>query len=123
GLAKRLKVRRPRASDPDSTARTALVDFCESGQPALTTAGVMQHFAGTPFEQTLVGVLTAGESEALAGELLEVQLVEGVKRYWLNAQKRGMQTSADGLGPDLSPEEAERARQRQLMRDRLAGGP
>ncbi len=82
----------------------------------------MQHFSGSPHEQTLVSALTAGESGALDGELLEVQLVEGVKRYWLNARKRGEGEESSDDAPDLSPEEAERARQRKMMRDRLGGG-
>ena len=84
----------------------------------------MQYFSGSSHEQTLVSALTAGENDGLEGELLEIQLVEGVKRYWLNAQKRGDGEGSRRDAPvDLSPEEAERARQRQLMRDRLAGSP
>ena len=57
----------------------------------------------------------------ISGELLEVELVEGVKRYWLNARKRGEGEESPDDAPDLSPEEAERARQRRMMRDRLEG--
>jgi hypothetical protein len=71
----------------------------------------------------MVLALTAAESEGLAGELLETELVEGVKRYWLNAQKRGdVAESRRGPPVDLSAEETERARQRQLARGRIAGG-
>jgi DNA primase len=121
-LARTIKVPKPRGADPESLALSALVAFCEQAEPSLTTAGVMQHFSGSSHEQTLVSVLTAGENDGLEGELLEIQLVEGVKRYRLNAQKRGEgEGSRDETPVDLSPEEAERARQRQLMRDRLAG--
>ena len=123
-LARTIRVPKPRGTDPDSVALSALVAFCEQAEPPLTTAGVMQYFSGSSHEQTLVSALTAGENDGLEGELLEIQLVEGVKRYWLNAQKRGDGEGSRRDAPvDLSPEEAERARQRQLMRDRLAGSP
>jgi hypothetical protein len=77
----------------------------------------MQHFAGTPHETTLVAALTAGVGEGLTGELLEVQLVEGIKRYWLRASKRG--ETPEGAPVDLSAEETERARQRELARQRV----
>ena len=54
--------------------------------------------------------------------MLEVQLVEGVKRYWLNASKRGETDAPDGVAVDLSPEETERARQRNLARQPAPGG-
>ena len=123
-LARTIRVPKPRGTDPDSVALSALVAFCEQAEPPPTTAGVMQYFSGSSHEQTLVSALTAGENDGLEGELLEIQLVEGVKRYRLNAQKRGEgEGSRDETPVDLSPEEAERARQRQLMRDRLAGSP
>jgi DNA primase len=121
GLARTVKVPKPRGADPENAALCALAAFCEQPGPPLTTAGVMQHFSGSPHEQTLVSALTAGENGALEGELLEVQLVEGVKRYWLNARKRGEGEESLDDAPDLSPEEAERARQRKMMRDRLGG--
>jgi hypothetical protein len=66
--------------------------------------------------------LTAGESDGFAGELLEVQLVEGIKRYWLNAQKHGDEAASRQAPPlELSAEETERARQRQLARQPPAG--
>jgi hypothetical protein len=54
--------------------------------------------------------------------LLEVQLVEGIKRYWLNAQKHGDSNVTRHAPPiELSAEETERARQRQLARHSPAG--
>jgi hypothetical protein len=101
----------------------ALVAHCRGSALPLTTAGVLQQFAGSPHEQTMVAALTAGEIEGLAGELLEVQLVEGIKRYWLNVQKHGDSAAIRHAPPvDLSPEEAERARQRRLARQPPAGG-
>ena len=71
----------------------------------------------------LIAALTAAEDEGLDGDLLEIQLVEGVKHYWMHTQRRG------GSGEllcvpqiELTPEEAERARQLKLARQRLCGG-
>jgi DNA primase len=122
-LVRRIGVPKPLGTQPESAALAALVTFCETSTVPLTTAGVMQHFAGGSHEEVLVTALTAAESEGLAGELLETELVEGVKRYWLNAQKRGDDAESRHAPPaDLSVEETERARQRQLARDRVGGG-
>jgi DNA primase len=122
-LARRIAVPKPLGAPADGAALAALVTFCETSKVPLTTAGVMQHFAGGSHEEVFVAALTAAESEGLAGELLETELVEGVKRYWLNAQKRGDDAESRRAPPaDLSAEETERARQRQLTRDRVGGG-
>jgi DNA primase len=121
-LARRVIVPKPSNAGADGAALAALVEFCERGEAPLTTAGVMQHFAGTVAEPFLVAALTAGASEGFSGELLEVQLVEGVKRYWLNAGKRGDTDAPVSIAVDLSPEETERARQRNLARQPAPGG-
>ncbi len=115
-LARRVIVPKPAGAGAEGAALAELVTFCEHGDAPLTTAGVMQHFAGTPSEPFLVAALTGGASEGFSGELLEVQLVEGVKRYWLYAAKRGETDSPDNIAVELSPEETERARQRNLAR-------
>jgi DNA primase len=122
-LARRIDVPKPLASEAESAALTALVSFCEASHAPLTTQGVMQHFMGGSHYEVLEAVLDTTESEGLSGELLETELVEGVKRYWLNAQRRGDDAESRRAPPvDLSAEETERARQRQLARDRIAGG-
>jgi hypothetical protein len=68
----------------------------------------------------LIAALTAAESEGLSGESLETQLLEGVKHYWTVRQKRS-EAPAGSSPVELSPEEAERARQRTLVRTRLTG--
>jgi DNA primase len=116
-LTHRFDVPQPIGAGVEGDALAALVAHCRASTPPLTTAGVLQQFAGSPHENVLVTALTAGESDGFAGELLEVQLVEGIKRYWLNAQKHGdaaMSRHAPSL--ELSAEETERARQRELAR-------
>ncbi len=121
-LTHRFDVPEPIGAGAEGDALAAVVAYCRASAPPLTTAGVLQQFAGSPHESTLVAALTAGEIEGLAGELLEVQLVEGIKRYWLNAQKRGDSAVSRHAPPlELSPEETERARQRQLARQPPAG--
>jgi hypothetical protein len=122
-LARRIAVPKPLGTEPESAALAALVAFCEASQMPLSTQGVMQHFLGGSHDDVLRTALTPDQSEGLSGELLETELVEGVKRYWLNAQKRGDDAESRHAPPaDLSVEETERARQRQLARDRVGGG-
>ena len=122
-LVRRIPVPKPLGANVDGAALAALVAFCETSKAPLTTAGVMQHFAGGPYEDLFVAALTAAESEGLTAELLETELVEAVNRYWLNAQKRGDNAESRRAPPaELSVEETERARQRQLARDRVGGG-
>jgi DNA primase len=121
-LARRVIMPKPANAGTEGAALAALVEFCERGDAPLTTAGVMQHFAGTPPEPFLVAALTAGASDGFSVELLEVQLVVGVKRYWLNASKRGETDAPESAAVELSPEETERARQRNLARQSAVGG-
>jgi DNA primase len=122
-LARRIPVPKPLGANVDGAALAALVAFCETIKAPLTTSGVMQHFAGGTYEDLFVAALTAAESEGLTAELLETELVEAVSRYWLNAQKRGDNAESRRAPPaELSVEETERARQRQLARDRVGGG-
>jgi hypothetical protein len=118
-LVRRIDLPRPAEADQEGAALAALVDFCSAGGP-LTTAGVVQHFSGSPHEAVLVGALTSAESEGLSGASLETQLLEGVKHYWMMRQKRSG-AHGEAAPVELSPEEAERARQRTLVRARLPG--
>ncbi|HEX3632748.1 MAG TPA: DNA primase [Casimicrobiaceae bacterium] len=121
-LTHRFEVPEPASAGAEGDALAAVVAHCRASAPPLTTAGVLQQFAGSPHESTLMAALTTGEIEGLAGELLEVQLVEGIKRYWLNAQKHGDSDVTRHAPPiELSAEETERARQRQLARQSPAG--
>jgi hypothetical protein len=113
----------PKAAGDDA-ALAALAAFCVASEAPLTTAGLMQQFAGGPHEAALLAALMAAEDDALVPESLEIQFAEGVKRYWLNIQKRGG-AATDGAppGPEYSAEETERARQRTLARQTLSGRP
>ena len=119
GLVRKVpNVPKPDDAGEEGAALAALVEFCTAAE-TLITAGVMQHFAGTPHEAILVDALTAAETEALSAESVEIQFQEGVQRYWTTRRRRG--ASDDAAGVPLSAEEAERARQRSLVQERLAG--
>jgi DNA primase len=120
-LSRKIDLPRPEAGGPDEAALAALGEFCAISTGPLTTAGIVQHFAGSPYEAALVAALTSAESEGLSEEAVETQLLDGVRHYWTLRQKR---SGAAESGPpvDLSPEEVERARQRRLVQTRL-GGP
>ncbi|HTS21545.1 MAG TPA: DNA primase [Casimicrobiaceae bacterium] len=121
-LARKVDVPRPEGADADAQALAALADFCAASSAPLTTAGVMQRFAGTPHEPVLIAALTAAESDGLTGEAVETQLLEGVRQYWTLRQKRSGPSEAPLPAVELSPEESERARQRRLLQARLGGG-
>ena len=120
GLARKIEVPKPADAGADGAALAALVDFCLASDGPLTTAGVMQHFAGGPHDAVFLAALTAGEIEGLSLESLEIQLAEGVKHYWTVRQKRTGPAEAQAAAlVELSPEEAERARQRRLVQEHL----
>jgi DNA primase len=125
-LLRKIDIPRPGEPGMDAEALGALIDFGAASGGPLTTAGVMQHFAGSSHETVLVAALTAAESDGLSGESLETQLIEGVKHYWMMRQRRsalpGDEVPPGGSSVDLSPEEAERARQRRLVQARITGG-
>ncbi len=121
-LARKVEVPRPEGDDPDAAALAALVAFCAGAGAPLTTPGVMQHFAGSPHEPVLIAALTSAESEGLAGDAVETQLIDGVRHYWTLRQRRSGAVGDAAPPVELPPEEAERARQRRLVQSRLTGG-
>ncbi len=120
-VARTLALPRPADPSPEAGALAALADFCAGHAGALTTAGVMQHFVGTPHDQVLANVLATVQDHGLTPELAEAQLREGVQRWWLHAQRDG---TVDAAPEDLAPasdEETERRRQLDVVR-KAAGG-
>jgi DNA primase len=121
-LARKVELPHLGDGDPEAAALSALVAFCRDGEAPLTTPGVMQHFAGSPHEPVLVAAVTAAENEALSGEAVETQWLEGVRHLWTLRQKRSGSMEETALPVELSPEEVERARQRRLVQTRLGAG-
>jgi DNA primase len=100
---------------PEGAALAAVVAYCREATPGLTTAGVVQRFAGTEHEDALVLALTSGEDQALSPEQAQALIRDGIDRWWTQARRAG--AAAEG---DVAPEEAERLRQLDLVRHRLS---
>jgi DNA primase len=120
-LAREIAVPRPADGNPDDDALAALVAFCVGGAEAPTTAGVVQHFAGTPHERLLAQALATAHDQGITSELAEAHLRAGVTRYWQQAQRDGRSVAgAEPPGP-ASAEETERMRQLEMVRRSAAG--
>jgi DNA primase len=97
----------------EEQALAALAGFCGAAAPPLTTAGVMQHFAGTAHEPVLVRALATAEDHAITGDQAAEHLRAGVARYWQLAQRAGRTAPETAAA---SAEEAERLRQLEIVR-------
>jgi len=119
-LARSVAMPRPAETTPEAGALNALIDFCTGHTAPLSTPGVVQAFVGSPHESTLVQALAHAEDQGLDEQQAALELAEGVRRFWLQAQRAGQPVAAAALGV-VSPEEAERLRQRELGREARSG--
>jgi len=117
-MGRRVAVPAPEDGTPEGAALAALATFCGSGEHPLTTAGVMQHFAGSPHERILTDALVAAEDHGISDEQAAEHLRAGVIRYWEQAKRAGrpVATALDGEALPASAEETERLRQLELVR-------
>jgi DNA primase len=126
GLVRTEAVPEPQDGSAEGAALTALVRFCVESEQTLTTAGVMQHFAGTSHERVLTDTLIGAEDRSISVEQAAEHLKAGVRRYWQQAKLAGRPVS-EAAGADVSelesPEETERLRQLDIVRNRAAGVP
>ncbi|HVF63791.1 MAG TPA: DNA primase [Casimicrobiaceae bacterium] len=104
------------AATPEHAALHALVEFCAEHPNGLTTAAVMQRFAGSKHDEVLAAALASAHEQGLAPELAAAEFSEGVRRWWLLAQRQGRAQSIDNEAPAQPAEEAERLRQLDLVR-------
>jgi hypothetical protein len=114
-LARSLEFPRPDDGSPDSAALVALVEYCATAEGELTTAGVLQHFADSPHEPVLAGVLATADDHGLTAELAEGHVREGLERWWQQARRAGSAAPAPAEGGQ-SAEEIQRLRQLQFVR-------
>ena len=121
-LARSVALPRPDDGTPEGAALCALVDHCAGHDGPLTTAAVLQRFADTPHDAVLATALATAHDQALAPDQAEAQLREGVKRWWLHAQRDGIAEPPPDEGPDLTTEDAERLRQLEIVRRARSGG-
>jgi hypothetical protein len=122
GLARSLEFPRPDDGTPDSAALVALVDHCATAEGELTTAGVLQHFADSPHEPVLAGVLATADDHGLTAELAEGHVREGLERWWQQARRAGSAAPAPVEGGQ-SAEEIQRLRQLQFVRKTSGESP
>jgi len=124
-LARSEAVPEPDDGTPEGAALTALARFCAVGEYPLTTAGVIQHFAGTPFESVLIEALVGAEDRGISPEQAADHLKAGVRRYWQQSKRAGRPVSAAAAeAAELAtPEETERLRQLDIVRHRSSGRP
>ena len=61
-LTHRFEVPEPVGAGAEGDALAAVVAHCRASAPPLTTAGVLQQFAGSPHEGTLMAALTTGKA-------------------------------------------------------------
>jgi len=117
-LARASELPKPADGSHEGAALGALVAFCAEGEYPLTTAGIMQHFAQTPYEPVLASALATAEDHGITAEHAAEHLRAGVARYWQQAQRAGRPGAPDTETP-LTPEEAERLRQLEMVRRSL----
>jgi hypothetical protein len=113
-LARSSELPTPADGSPEGAAFGALVAYCTMGEYPLTTAGVMQHFAESPVEPILASALATAEDHGITAEHAAVHLRAGVARYWQQAQRAGRPGAP--VETPLTPEEAERLRQLDMVR-------
>ena len=125
-LARSEVVPEPQDGTAEGGALAALARFCGTGEHPLTTAGVMQYFAGTAHERVLTDALVGAEDQGISTEQAAEHLKAGVRRYWQQAKRAGRPVAA-GAGADTAemstPEENERLRQLDIVRQGAKGGP
>jgi DNA primase len=120
-MGRSVAVPEPDDGTPEGAALAALARFCGSGEHPLTTAGVMQHFAGSPHERILTDALVAAEDHRISDEQAAEHLRAGVIRYWEQAKRAGRPAAPDDDASPATAEETERLRQLDLVR--RAAGP
>ncbi len=118
----------PRIDDgtAEGAALAALADFCRDSEQALTPAGVVQSFSGSPHEPVLVEALISAEDQGITAEQAAEHLREGAARYWMQARRAGSPVAAAAeadTAARTTPEEAERLRQLDMVRRSAATPP
>ncbi len=127
-VARTIAIPQPDDGTAEGAALAALVTFCEEATGPLSTPAAMQYFAGTDHERILVAALATAQDHDMTAEQADLHLRAGAQRYWLQAQRAGQPAAAGAATEataratlDLPPEEVERLRQLEIVRDALAG--
>ncbi len=125
-LAQAVALPRPVDGTSDGAALAALADFCSHSERPLTTAGVIQHFVGSPHEGIFTEALVTAEDHGITAEQAAEHLKAGVGRYWQQAQRAGRPVAGAAkaeTAAQTTPEESERLRQLEMVRRGPSGSP
>jgi DNA primase len=117
-LARDTDLPRPDDGTAEGAALAALLAHCRTSGGELSTAAVMQHFADTPHDAVLATALALAHDQGLPADQVASAFRDGVARWRLAAQRAG--TLDADPGP-AAPEEAERVRQLNLVKQAVAG--
>jgi DNA primase len=108
----------PAADEPglEAAAWNAVREHCTFAPEGLTTAGLIQHFAGTEHAIALTQVLASAADQALTPEQVEVQVLAAAERLRQAADQRALHALLQ------QPLEALSADDRDTLAQRLAAG-
>jgi DNA primase len=115
-LARRHEFPRVEEPGPEAAAWNAVLDHCRGAVGEPSTAGLIQHFAGTEHADTLAGVLASAADQALTAEQVEVQVLAAAERLRQAADRREVQALL------AQPLEALSADEREILAQRLGAG-
>ncbi len=124
-LVRSLALPRPDDGTPEGAALAALADFVHGSEEPLTTQGFMQHFAGTPHDAILAGILATAQDHALNPVQAKTQLTAAIEGWRVRDEARVAEALlASRRLEDLTPEQREIVRE--TVRRRFGpkeGGP
>ncbi|MFO1323099.1 MAG: DNA primase [Burkholderiales bacterium] len=120
-LAKSLEFPRPDDRGPEALALCALVAYCAETDGDVTTAGVVQAFAGMPEGAVIASALATIEDHRLDDAANEAEVRAGLARWWQQARRSGMPAppaSAEAPEEDRRNAQLEYVRQQAALRAR-----
>jgi len=89
-LARRHTLPQPGADGPEAGALAALIAHCRAAPGELTTAGVIQHFAGSPHAEAFATALASAADQGLSAEQAETQVLAAAERWRQQEDRRGL---------------------------------
>ena len=106
-LVQRLDLPQADPSEPEAIAWNTVLAYCRETTPMPTTAGIVQHFTGTPHAPLIADVLGAAADHALPSEQIEVQVSAAAARLRREAEQRALNAMLAKPLSSLTPGERE----------------
>ncbi|HSQ97088.1 MAG TPA: DNA primase [Croceibacterium sp.] len=106
-LARRHALPQPEADGAEAGALAALIAHCRDAQGDLTTAGVIQHFAGSPHAEAFATALASAAYQGLSAEQAETQVLAAAGRWRQQEDRRGLKALLARPFDGLTAEERE----------------